>query len=174
MALLQKTASVSKPADTKTKPLTSYEEFPIPSYQFSLEIGTDVMALFQTVSGLSVKREVETVTAGGQNNYVHELPGQISYGHVTLETGLTLSSFFWDWMMTGQEAGSVQKMDISIVQRHPDPKGGTPLFVEVKRWNFHKAFPVSWKISDLSVDNTQKIVIESLELSFEFFELKKP
>jgi hypothetical protein len=32
---------------------------------------------------------------------------------------------------------------------------------------------VKWKISDLSVDDSQKIAIESLELSFDYFEAGK-
>ena len=74
--------------------------------------------------------------------------------------------------MQGQSDGMVAKKDFFLVQRQPNPKGGTPIFSQAKRWSFHQAFPVSWKLSSLSVDTTQKIVIETLELSFQYFELQ--
>ena len=42
-----------------------------------------------------------------------------------------------------------------------------------KRWNIEKAFPVSWKISDLDVNNTSSVVIETLEIAYEGIELSR-
>jgi len=157
----------------KLKPLTNNDEIPIPAYQFSIEMDGQVVALFQSVSGIAVHRAVEEKSEGGVNNYKHKLPGPFSYGNLTLETGLSSSDFFWKWMMVGQYDGSAQKKDFSLIQRRPNPKAASPAFVVVKRWSFHDAFPVSWKLSNLSVDTTQKIAIETIELAFNYFELMK-
>jgi len=151
----------------------SQAEFPVPGYQFSVQIGTETVAFFQTVSGLSVHRKVEPNQEGGQNDFTQEFPGPLSYGHVTLEVGLTSSTMFWEWMMQGKSDGVVSKKDFFLVQSQPNPKGGTPTYSKVKSWNFHQAYPVSWKLSNLSADTTQKIAIESLELTFQYFELTK-
>ena len=173
MGLLQK-ASAVKPAKSKeTKPLSDLKEYPIPGYQFSVEFGADTVALFQSVRGISVSRAVEPLTVGGENNFAREFPGRVSYGHITLESGLTSSVFFWDWMMDGQLDGFAASRDFTLVQRRPNPAGGSPIFSEVHRWNFKNAFPVSWKISDLGIDDSQKIVMETLELSFDYFERGK-
>jgi phage tail-like protein len=148
------------------KPLTDFEEMPIPAYQFSIEFGTDTMALFQNISELEVKRETETVIEGGLNAYAYEFPGHISYSHITLETGFTSSDFFWKWMMDGQLGGWIQSKNFTLVQRRPSPNK----YETVRKWNFVNAYPVKWKISDLSADS-QKIAIEKLELTFDYFEM---
>jgi phage tail-like protein len=180
MGLLQKTAKPTVPTPKTIAPLllsavmdeekkSGKEEFPVPVYQFSVLMDDQLVALFQTVSGIAVKREVDPLTVGGQNSYTLELPGQVSYDHITLEVGLGSSSFFYDWMMDGQYDGFAHSRDFSLIQRRPDPEG-KDYFKIVRRWEFRNAYPVGWKISDLTIDNSESIVIESLELSFDFFE----
>lgn len=166
------TPKSKKSNTTSKKSTTSQAEFPVPAYQFSVEMGDETIAFFQSVSGLSVQRKVDPIPEGGRNDFTQEFPGRINYGHVTLEVGLTSSKMFWEWMMQGQSDGMVSKKDFFLVQRQPNPKSGTPSFTEAKRWSFHQAFPVSWKLSSLSADTTQKIAIETLELSFQYFELQ--
>jgi phage tail-like protein len=173
MGILQSISTIPKPTQDTIQPLTESKEFPIPVYQFSLEIGGEVVALFQSFNGMSVSREVEPYNEGGQNDYGLEFPGQVSYAHVTLETGLSSSDFFWKWMMHGRQEGCARAMNFFLVQRRPFPgrsSDAMPVYEEVKRWSFHNAFPVSWSISDLNVDETESIVIETLELSFDYFE----
>ena len=170
VGLLHTPSAIKPAAALSGAPLDNTDEFPIPGYQFSIEFGTVIVALFQSVRGLSVSREVEPLKVGGENNFGREFPGHISYGHATFEVGLTSSLFFYDWMMAGQLDGYAAARDFTLIQRRPNPDGGSPIFKDVHRWNFKNAFPVSWKISDLSIDDSQKIVIESLELSFDYFE----
>ncbi len=176
MGLLQTTNPMTTPTDETITPLGSLEEIPVAAYQFSIYI-KDVnapVALFQSVSELEVKREVDTLAEGGLNEFGREFPKAISYSHVTFSVGLSSNDFFYKWMMTGKEAGRAAVKDFTLVQRRHNPKGGTPVFAEVKRWDFHNAFPVSWKLPELSISETEAIVIEKLELSFDFFELAKP
>jgi phage tail-like protein len=171
MSILQSTSTIKAPVDETITPLTDVQEIPIPIYQFSIEIGDAVVALFQSLNGMSVSREVEPLNEGGVNHYGYEFPAQVSYAHVTFETGLSSSDFFWKWMMAGQYDGRAQVFDFFLVQRRSAPDGTSPIYEEVRRWNFHNAFPVSWSISDLNVDESENIVIETLELSFDYFEL---
>ena len=53
------------------KPLSDFEEIPIPAYQFSIEIGSVTAALFQACKNLEVTREVEKLTEGGLNAYTY-------------------------------------------------------------------------------------------------------
>ena len=171
MTLLQKISKVTAVAPESLKPLHDLEEYPLPVYQFSIEVDDKAVALFQSVAGISVNREVVPLKVGGENNFGREFPGHVSYGHITLQVGLTSSDFFWKWMMAGQLDGYALGKDFTLVQRRPNPKGDKPsIFVEVRCWDFKNAFPVSWKISDLSIDDSSKIVMESLELSFDYFQ----
>ncbi len=173
MGLLSTKSTISPPADASIHPIESLEEYPVPLYQFSIEISDKTVALFQSVSELSVTRAIEPLTEGGLNDFGREFPGQISYAHITFGVGLSSSDFFYKWMMDGRYAGRAATKNFTLVQRRPNPSGDSPIFVEVKRWDFFNAFPVSWKISELSVKESSNIVIESLELSFDYFELAK-
>lgn len=172
MGLLQKKSSISKPKEANIKALKDNEEFPIPVFQFSVVIADIVVALFQKVSGMSVTRDVEPLDIGGQNDFGTEFPGKVSFGHITFETGLSSSDFFWKWMMEQKEIGFARVMNFDLYQRRSNMSGPKPLYEDIKHWSFANAFPVSWKISSLDVDNSKNIVIESLELSFDYFELK--
>jgi phage tail-like protein len=174
MGLLQKTDTIAKSPAVNLQVLGDIEEIPLPIYQFSILVEDKAVALFQRISGMSVTRRIESYTEGGLNNFGREFPGPISYAHVTLETGLTSNTFFWDWMMAGQYEGYVKAIDFTLVQRRPvspAPDSGKPVLEEIKRWDFSGAFPVSWKIPDLGVGDQNKIVIESLEISFDHFQL---
>jgi phage tail-like protein len=123
---------------------------------------------------MSFSREVEPLTVGGENDFGREFPGHVSYGHITFEVGLSSSDFFWKWMKAGDLGGYALAKNFTLVQRRPNPDGAkTPedIFQVVKSWDFYNAFPVSWKISDLGIDNSNNIVIETLELSFDYFNM---
>src|SRR5512138_2145168 len=107
MGLLQTTSTIDKPTDEAITPLGSLEEYPVATYQFSVyfkDVNAPV-ALFQSVSELEVKREVDTLAEGGLNEFGREFPKAIGYSHITLGVGLTSNDFFYKWMMTGREAG---------------------------------------------------------------------
>ena len=151
------------------EPLTDFEEFPILTYQFAVKLKgmNEPVALFQKISGMKVERAVDAHTQGGFNEFTYEFPREFSYNHVTFEGGLTSSSFFYKWMMVGKEQGFAQGIDFVLEQRYPNQ----PIDV-VKSWYFNGAYPVSWSIPTLDVTNSKNIVIETLELSFNYFELE--
>jgi phage tail-like protein len=176
MSLLQNT---SKPAKVvipeKFAPINVTDgELPIPIYQFSVLMDDVTVALFQNVKGMSVNRSVDPLTVGGENNFGREFPGHVSFGHITFEVGLSSSDFFWKWMSAGDLDGYALAREFSLVQVRPNPDAeGSDIFQVVKTWDFFGAFPVSWKISDLAISNSTNIVIETLELSFDYFTLYK-
>jgi len=156
-----KNPTVSIPA-----PLSVYTQYPLTNYRFSVEIDGVIVALFQKISGITVSRGIQALTQGGFNEYTYEFPSNFSYDHITLQAGLSSSDFFYQWMMAGKESGGyAESKDVTLEQRFLDPA------VDPLRWTFDGAFPTKWKISNLSVDDSKSIVIESLELSFNFFEL---
>jgi phage tail-like protein len=162
----------TKPISVDSRDIKVYgpNEIPIPAYQFSFEVDGRVVALFQKFGGMRVERAVEPYTEGGMNERTLEFPGQISYAHVTLESGLCSSNFFWDWMKAGQYAGLAYTKNFTLAQRRPSSK--TDEYWEVVReWFFINAFPVAWEVSDLSVDDDSSIAVETLELTFDYFEL---
>jgi phage tail-like protein len=171
MGLLMEVTTVKKPEDATISPLQTFEEIPIPAYQFALEIDGVIVALFQSISGMVASRKIEPLEEGGVNNCAFEYPGRISYEHVNLASGLSSSDFFWKWMMAGNIEGRAKIINFSLIQRKPNPQDADPIWVEAKRWNFINAFPVKWSLSDLNITESEQIAIETLEISFDYFEL---
>lgn len=167
-------ASGSDKPKKVTAPKDVYPYKLAPGYLFSIELNGNEIAIFSECSGLGARRAVETVAEGGVNDYKHKLPGQFEYDHITLKRGLSMSVLLWKWFESGKYNFAVVHQTVSIVQLAPGitdaSKGGTPLtggFGKVAKWSLNRAFPVSWKMSELSVNNTDSIAVETLELAHE-------
>ena len=163
---------------------------PAPAYLFYVELAGIIVGAFSECSGLSVKRDVETVKEGGVNDYVHKLPGRMEYSNITLKRGLTISRQLWSWMKHGQYNTKVRRINFSIIQGAPGHNVVTMFgnlvtnqsigtdqdsydkfvtamgggFGKIKHWNVENAYPVQWKASDLDT-MSEKLVIETLEIA---------
>lgn len=155
---------------------------PAPAYLFFVELSGVFVGLFTECSGIEVERDTETVKEGGVNNYVHKLPGRLSFSNLTLKRGLSLSRSLWDWMMQGRYNSKVRRINFSIIQGAPSHNlatlaaGATGFdsgdfftvmgqgFGKVKHWDVENAYPVKWKTSDLDA-SSKKTSIETLEIA---------
>lgn len=156
---------------------------PAPAYLFYVELSGLIVALFTQCSGLDISRDVEKVEEGGVNNYVHKLPGRVSYKNITLSRGLTVSRALWDWMKEGRYDNRVRRINFSIIQGAPGhnaltiganliSSGGWENFQaamgagfgKVKHWDVENAYPVSWSLSELDA-SSGSAAIETLEIA---------
>ena len=126
--------------------------------RFYVDIGGQKQASFTEVSGLSVEMNVEEVQEGGNNHFVHRLPGQCKVGNLVLKGGVVSASEFFKWMMEIAQ-GRITRRNISVILY--DLKGA-----ELMRWNFINAFPIKWTGPNLKADDTLA-TIESLEIAHE-------
>ncbi|MEM9598573.1 MAG: phage tail protein [Acidobacteriota bacterium] len=127
---------------------------------------TDIDASFQEVSGISADFNVEELTEGGENRFVHRLPRPARYANLVLKRGIvTVPSFLADW--SGQTIGAnlslpivTQNLMVSLLNETGFP---------VVTWGFFNAYPVKWEISPMdSMEN--RILTETLEFSYNYFE----
>src|SRR5215470_2047172 len=93
-------------------------------------------AVFSEVSGLQVETVVQDYEEGGNNGFVHRLPGRTKVGNLTLKRGITKSNEFFKWY-TDIARGTITRRNISVIMY--DTAGN-----ELVRWNFIKAYPVKW------------------------------
>ncbi len=135
---------------------------PVPAFAYSLEINSVQKATFTTCSGLSVKREFEAVKQGGFNDGVVYLPGRITYGQITLESGISTSEELWEWFLTGAIDGKVDYRKVTIKQFIPYTQD------YVRKYELEDCFPVSWTGPSLDTSSTS-VAIEKLELVFTRF-----
>ena len=62
-----------------------------------MEIGGIAQAVFTEVSGLQLEMEVMEYQEGGNNDFVHRLPGRTKSSNLTLKRGMTNSNEFFQW-----------------------------------------------------------------------------
>ena len=134
----------------RTEPADSIAKF-----RFGVEIQGVVAGWFTECSELTLEREVTPYQEGGVNDYVHQLPNQVTYSRITLKRGMA-DNVLWDWFRKGLYDGQVELHHVSIVLYNRDR-------AEAKRWNLVDAYPVKWTGPDLKADS-DNIAIETLEI----------
>jgi len=89
-----------------------------------------------------------------------KLPGKITYTNINLKRGLTVSMTFWNWINKVQEGEwAEQRRDGSLVLYNQAAE-------EQFRLEFQGAWPIQYKISDLSAGNGD-LNIEEVEIAVE-------
>jgi phage tail-like protein len=125
-------------------------------YNFRVEITGLVVGGFMEVTGLQVEIEVKDYQEGGQNDYIHKLPGPARYpSNIVLKRGLTDVDILWKWHKDVAR-GQVVRKNGSIILMDDSGK-------ENWRWNFSNAYPVRW-IGPQFNAGSATIAVESLEL----------
>jgi phage tail-like protein len=103
--------------------------------------------------------EIHEQQEGGLNNAVHQIPGRIKSGRITLKHGITTTSELVRWyakVASGQIDDSKRKISVIMYDSTTS---------EVLRWNFSQAIPVKWTGPSF-VSGNSAIAIETLELSY--------
>jgi phage tail-like protein len=116
---------------------------------------------FQEVTGLSVNVNLDTYPEGGENRFVHRLPGRNTYTDLVLKRGWTLVSGITAWCLDSIENFNYQptNMLISLLDDNHLP---------VSSWYVTNAIPIKYELSGLNAEQSQ-IVIESITLRYEYY-----
>ncbi len=127
-----------------------------PSCRFYVMLDKKVEGVFTEVSGLQVEMDVMEYQEGGNNGFVHRLPGYTKVTNLTLKRGMTGSNEFYKWF-ADVARGKFTRRDVTVVMYDA---GGN----ELMRWNFSKAYPVKW-IGPQFRSTETAAAIETLELA---------
>ncbi len=135
----------------------------------------EVETRFQSVTGLSVDMQTETLKEGGENRFEHTLPVRTKYSPLVLKRGLVKDSKMVKWYMDAILNFDIRPMNLLVNLLHVQPSGGTqparqpaPLMT----WKVIGAWPKKWSISDFNAEQNS-LAIESLELNYSYFETLK-
>lgn len=139
---------------------------PLPSYAFHIEINGIIEASFTVCSGLSVRRNVTELREGGVNNGVRWLHSGLSFGKVTLTSGIAHSEALWDWFKEGEVDAKVRYRKVAILQMVPYTK------VVARRYDLTNCMATAWTGPSLNTGSSEAAV-ETLELAFTAFALTK-
>lgn len=142
---------------------------PLTGFHFRVDfegITTDAVdARFQSVAGLEVSLDTESLREGGVNGYEHVLPNKASYSDLVLKRGLVRSSALIEWVRDNIERLDIRPVDIviSLLDEMHEP---------VMSWNVSRAWPKKWSVSEFNAEKGDEFAIESLELTYRRFEVR--
>jgi len=130
----------------------------VPNCRFYVKIDGMASAVFTEMSGLQVETVVTEYEEGGNNGFVHRLPGRTKVGNVTLKRGIVASNEFFNWYS--------EILNGKLKFRHVDVQVFDAEGKELAKWSFANAFPVKWIGPQLAADG-KNAAIETLELAHE-------
>jgi phage tail-like protein len=110
---------------------------------FLFEVDGVEIGQFMEVSGLEVSVETEDVTEGGQNSFVHKLPGRMTWPNIVLKRGVARQDALLRWL--NESSGETFAANGNTLVRKSAAitlcdRTGTRLM----SWEFDGAFPVKW------------------------------
>jgi phage tail-like protein len=118
------------------------------------------LGLWTKCEGLGLEYDVFEYREGGQNGFIHRLPGRAKYANVKLSRPIDKNSEkVATWMASLQGTAKRETAEISVL----DPVGDV-----VATWNLVGVFPARWTGPTLDVAGNQ-VAIETLELAHNGF-----
>jgi len=134
---------------------------------FKLTIDGHEIGYWRECTGLSVQVEVEEVKEGGENQFTHKLPGRMKWPNLVLKRGVTDSDELFEWFNKISGDGfSGEGNKLTPCEGHIEllaADGST-----VRKWDFHKAFPVKWTGPTLAA-SSRDVAGEELEIAHHGF-----
>lgn len=117
---------------------------------------------FQEVLGLNVKLETEDIQEGGENRFIHKFPKAPKYPNLILKRGMLMGSPLMEWAYSSIGRFSFKPKTILVILLDEN-------MIPLLGWNVINAIPVGLQLSDLKAEEN-KIMVESIELAYDYFE----
>ncbi len=138
---------------------------PFGGYNFAVEMDGITRMGFKQCSGLDSSTAATKYREGTDTTLApRQLPGMLSFSHITLQRGITDDHALWDWR-DGVASGKPVRRTISIILR--DDAGNEKI-----RWNIKNCWPQKWAGPSLDA-TSDAVAIEQLELAHEGIEVQK-
>jgi phage tail-like protein len=116
------------------------------------------LGIFRSLSGLEVSFDVLDYAEGGNNDFVHHLPGRVHYPNLVLSWGMTVDPLLQQWFFQTHVQADLQEIVVTLHSQKSDLTNGVRKFV------FADAFPVRWSGPTLTSDAADNWG-ESLEIA---------
>jgi phage tail-like protein len=113
----------------------------------------DTIGQFSHCSGLEMSFEMYEYAEGGNNDFVHKLPGRLQFPNLLLTRGLTNSDALLKWF--AQTKTKAQTKQVTLTVKSGDSQ---------RVFTFADAFPVRWTGPSFD-SNAAAIGTESLEVA---------
>ena len=147
-----------------------FENQRITAATFLFEVDGVEIGRFTEVNGLEVEVDVQELEEGGENSFVHKLPGRMKWPNITLKRGITQNDSLLSWLSKSsgeQFAASGNKLSRStaaITLLGPSA-------ARLRSWEFDGAFPVKWSGPTFAASSSD-MAMEELEIAHHGFRAK--
>jgi phage tail-like protein len=115
----------------------------------------DTIGMFTRCSGLELRIEVLEYAEGGNNEFVHQLPGQLTYPNLVLTRGLTNEDAVFKWFGATRTKAELKEVTVTFQTHRREP---------IRTFTFANAFPVRWT-GPASEAGTSEVALETLEIA---------
>jgi len=123
---------------------------------FKVDIGANLeIGEFRECTGLSVEREILEYTEGGNNDFVHKLPGRVKFPNLVLKRGITDQKKLLKWLWDTRTNPTLATVTVTLV----DSTGK-----DARIWAFENAYPVKWAGPNLNA-GSDSAATETLEIA---------
>lgn len=116
---------------------------------------------FNKISGLGSKIDTSTISVGGLNTEMIQLPNRVVHGNLILERGIFIGSPLTLELVVAMTMFKLISSEILVVLQSPDK-------IPLSAWLFRNTYPISWSNSDLASENSN-IVMEKIEFAYTHF-----
>jgi phage tail-like protein len=116
---------------------------------------------FQSVSGLEMQFDTETIKEGGENRFEHVIPVRRKVSDLVLKRGIMIlddKSLLTGWLKNAFDENEVRPLDLNIILLNENHDA-------LAAWKVIHAWPKSWKVGELNAEKGE-ILIETLELAY--------
>jgi phage tail-like protein len=118
---------------------------------------------FQSVSGINASvPNSESYPEGGENRFTHRLPVRASYENLVLKRGMLVGSGLISWFKDAVEDFTFKPKEVTVTLLNGE-------HLPLQAWIFHNAWPTKWNIDGFDAEKNG-IVVETIELSYQYFE----
>lgn len=108
---------------------------------------TSFMGIFRSLSGLEVSFDVYEYAEGGNNDFVHHLPGRVHYPNLVLSWGITSDPLLQQWFFKTHVQAELQNITLTLMADKGDDSSN------VRTFAFTDAYPVRWSGPVLASDS---------------------
>jgi phage tail-like protein len=140
------------------------------SASFLFEVDGVSIGMFSEVTGLEVNVNVATYEEGGENGFVHKLPGRMTWPHIVLRRGVTDNDALFSWV--NQTSGAGFATNNNKLTRNTGAitvigSDGSRL----RSWDLQDAFAVRWSGPNFNAASAEPLH-EELEVAHHGFTTK--
>jgi phage tail-like protein len=128
---------------------------------FQVTIDGQDLGAFTSCEGLSFEIDVESREEGGNNGFVHQLPGRIRYQNITLTRPINADSQkLANWFATMR--GRIRRTNAVIAALTSDGRE------QIASWSLEGVIPVRWSGPTLSAEDV-RVATETFEIAHHGF-----